>query len=87
MTKKLLRGRILTFKREPLAPDDVEAFDYIEDGALLIGAGKIEAVGAYPDLAPRAGDAEEIDHRPHLMMAGFIDTHLHFPQTQVIASW
>ena len=87
MTKKLLRGRILTFKREPLAPDDVEAFDYIEDGALLIASGKIEAVGPYPDLAPHAGDAEQIDHRPHLMMAGFIDTHLHFPQTQVIASW
>src|SRR5690606_32369941 len=28
-----------------------------------------------------------VDHRPHLIMPGFIDPHLHFPQVQVIASW
>ena len=30
---------------------------------------------------------EIIDHRPHLIMPGFIDAHLHMPQTQVIASY
>lgn len=87
MTRRLLRGRILTFHREPTGPSDTDAFDYIEDGALLIGGGLIEAVGDYPALIAQAEDAEQIDHRPHLIMAGFIDTHLHFPQTQVIASW
>jgi guanine deaminase len=28
-----------------------------------------------------------IDHRPHLLMPGFIDTHIHMPQAQIIASW
>ena len=32
-------------------------------------------------------DARVIDHRPHLLMAGFIDAHIHFPQVQVVASW
>ena len=35
-----------------------------------------------------AGEGVEVvDHRPHLMMPGFIDTHIHMPQAQVIASW
>src|SRR5690606_31084484 len=32
-------------------------------------------------------DVEEIDHRPHLILPGLIDTHMHFPQMQVIASY
>ena len=28
-----------------------------------------------------------IDHRPHLILPGFIDAHVHFPQMQVIASY
>ncbi len=87
MTRRLLRGRLLTFHREPQGPDDEAAFQYIEDGALIIKDGLIEATGLFSDLIAASSEIEQIDHRPHLMMAGFIDTHLHFPQTQVIASW
>jgi len=87
MTRKLLRGRLLTFHREPQGPNDTAAFDYIEDGALIVVNGLIEAAGLYSGLIRNAEGLEQIDHRPHLMMAGFIDTHLHFPQTQVVASW
>ena len=87
MTRRLLRGRILTFHREPEGPEDTGAFAYIEDGALIVANGLIQAIGAFPDVEKTAGDIEQIDHRPHLLTAGFIDTHLHFPQTQVIASW
>lgn len=85
MTTTLLRGRVLDFRREPQGPDDHDAWTYIEDGAILVADGMIEAVGDYADLRGRAGT--EIDHRPHLLTAGFIDTHIHFPQVQVIASW
>jgi len=87
MTQKLLRGRLLTFHREPQGAEDGDAFDYIEDGTLIIADGLIQHVGEYADLATHARDIPQIDHRPHLMMAGFIDAHTHFPQTQVIASW
>lgn len=87
MTRKLLRGRVLSFREEPQGADDTQAFDYIEDGALILSNGLIEAVGPYSELKPQAVGATEVDHRPHLLMAGFIDTHLHFPQVQVIASW
>ncbi|MCP5075930.1 MAG: guanine deaminase [Rhodobacteraceae bacterium] len=87
MTQKLLRGRVLNFKSEPQGVDDTDAFDYIEDGAILIGGGVIEATGTFGEVAPLAMDAEVFDHRPNLLMAGFIDTHIHFPQVQVVASW
>ncbi|MCX2724647.1 guanine deaminase [Roseibium salinum] len=83
----LLRGRLLSFRSEPQGPDDTASFDYIEDGALLIENGMIRRRGSYPDLTAEAGDAEIADHRPKLLMAGFIDTHIHFPQVQVVASW
>ena len=88
MAKTLLRGRILSFIREPQGPKDEAAFIYEEDGALLINEGIIIARGPYDQVRQEAGEGtREIDHRPHLLMAGFIDTHLHFPQVQVIASW
>ena len=83
----LLRGRILTFNAEPQGPHDSDAYTYIEDGALLIADGMIIASGSYDHVSPQARQAREVDHRPHLLMAGFIDTHIHFPQVQVIASW
>ena len=83
MSAKLLRGRVLSFHAEPQG-GDTSAFTYIEDGALLIRDGLIEKRGEYTALK---GQAPEIDHRPHLLMAGFIDAHIHFPQVQVIASW
>ncbi|WP_417689278.1 guanine deaminase [Roseibium sp.] len=85
---KLLRGRILSFNAEPQGPEDHDAFDYIEDGALLIEDGLIAARGDYAAIKTMApAGTVETDHRPHLITAGFIDTHLHFPQVQVIASW
>ena len=79
----LLRGRLLTFSAEPQSPDDTSAFDYIEDGALLIVNGLILRRGSYCEVVAGAGDAEIIDHRPKLLMAGFIDTHIHFPQNNL----
>lgn len=87
MTDTLLRGRLLTFHREPQSGDDKEAYTYIEDAGLLIQDGLITQRGLFSDVAASAPDAPVTDHRPHLMMAGFIDTHIHFPQVQVIASW
>ncbi|MDB5554811.1 MAG: guaD [Rhizobium sp.] len=88
MTAKLLRGRLLSFKREPQAIDDTGAWLYIEDGGLLIENGLISGIGDYAEIAKSAPDeVETTDHRPHLVMPGFIDPHLHFPQMQIIGSY
>lgn len=85
--RRILRARLLSFRSEPRTPMDTSSYFYEEDGALLVENGVIRAVGSYGDLAAIRGDAEVIDHRPHLLMPGFIDAHAHFPQMQVIASY
>ncbi|MET3924409.1 guanine deaminase [Devosia sp. 2618] len=83
MSRTILRGRVLTFISEPQAIDDVASYRYLEDGAITIEDGKIVAVSDFvaDDLA------EVIDHRPHLILPGFIDMHLHYVQSQMIASY
>ena len=85
MSRKIIRARLLSFLREPRGPEDTESFRYIPDGALVVEDGLIRAIGSFDTL--QTTDAQIVDHRPYLMMPGFIDTHLHFPQMQVIASW
>ncbi|MGC4009583.1 MAG: guanine deaminase [Pseudomonas sp.] len=88
MTKTILRGRLLSFLREPADLADGDSYRYVEDGGLLISDGVIAAMGAFSEvLASAPADVEIVDHRPHLIMPGFIDTHLHFPQMQVIGSY
>ena len=88
MTATLIRGRTLSFRRKPESLDDHAAYVYEDDGALLVADGLILASGSYAAVKPQApADVAEIDHRPHLILPGFIDTHLHFPQMQVIGSY
>nr|WP_295470106.1 guanine deaminase [Mesorhizobium sp.] len=88
MTALLIRGRTLSFHRAPEAVDDHSAYAYDEDGAVLVRDGRIVASGAHDTVKAQAGEGvETIDHRPHLILPGFIDAHLHFPQMQVIASY
>ncbi|WP_111558690.1 guanine deaminase [Paracoccus sediminilitoris] len=79
----LIRGRVLDFHADPAETQDNHR--YWEDGAIIVEGGKIVAVGDHADLA--RPDLPETDHRPHLILPGFIDPHIHFPQLQVIASW
>ncbi|TPO02394.1 guanine deaminase [Mesorhizobium sp. B1-1-5] len=89
MTSKLLRGRTLSFLRWPESVDDHSAWRYEEDGGLLIENGRIVAAGSYAAVAAKktGADFETVDHRPHLILPGFIDAHVHFPQMQIIASY
>lgn len=87
MSERMLRGRVLSFRREPRGPADLDALDWFEDGAVLIRGGVILACGDFTDVQARAPGVAIVDHRPHLITAGFIDAHLHFPQGQIVASW
>mgnify|MGYP000863032725 FL=1 len=81
--RQLIRGRTLSFHADPAETEN--AFSYHADGAIVTNDGRIKAIGDYAAL--RAPGLPEIDHRPNLILPGFIDPHLHFPQVQVIASW
>ena len=84
---RLVRGRILTFNDDPAAAG-AAAHAYIADGAILVKNGRIEAAGEAREVfsdAPQ--DAAVDDHSGCLVMAGFIDAHIHYPQTRVIGSY
>jgi guanine deaminase len=85
--EKVLRGRVLRFLGEPAGIDDAASYAYDEDGAILVRDGLVAAVGPAAEVLAQAPGVEVVDHRPHLLMPGFIDAHSHMPQAQVIASW
>ena len=83
-----IRGRLLSFLRAPRGAGDAQSYRYIEDGVVFIKGGRIEAVGPVDEILPRLPAAAPGEHYPDaLILPGFIDPHIHYPQTQVIASY
>ena len=88
MNTAIIRGRILTFKRRPNSATDTESFNFIEDGALFVTNGIISKLGSFSDIIVETPKEVVIyNHQPHLLVPGFIDTHLHFPQIQIVSSY
>ena len=85
--RSVFRGRIFSFKRPPKVLDDVDSYTYFEDGFLLVDDEKIVGAYAYDELPLDWSECHCVDHRPHLILPGFIDAHNHFPQLQIIASY
>jgi len=85
--KLALRADLLDFTATP--PFGSPAMDGVRfrpDHWLLVEDGGI--VGAEPAAACEPGpDWQRHDHRGRLLLPGFIDTHVHGPQLDVIASW
>ncbi|MEO7129558.1 MAG: guanine deaminase, partial [Rhodoferax sp.] len=79
-----LRGDLLDFTGTPDWGDvDSPAVRFRPDHWLLIKDGRICGVQA----GQPQGDWTLHDHRGRLIMPGFIDTHVHMPQLDVIASY
>ena len=80
-----IRAALLTFHDDPDQFGE-HAYTYLEDGIILIEAGKIKAFGPSQSLLPLADNCLLHDYSGHLMMPGFIDAHCHYPQIEMIAS-
>lgn len=79
------RASLLHFTDDPARSDD--AFRWHEDGLLVVQGGRVQAAGDYHQLvAGLMPHADIIDYRAKLIVPGFIDTHIHYPQTDIIAS-
>lgn len=81
-----LRGDLLDFTATPAWGDiDPSGVRWRPDHWLLIEAGRI--VGAQPGSQPPGDDWHRHDYPGRLILPGFIDTHVHSPQLDVIASY
>lgn len=82
-----LRGPSLTFTNDPFQVGDQAAMNYEPDGLILIENGKITAAGSYQNLHTHLR-SHELRHYPDaLILPGFIDTHVHYPQMQIIGAY
>jgi guanine deaminase len=82
----ILLGQVISFTADPFAMGETAA-QHQSRGAVVIDQGKIKAHGPADDLRARYPQARVTDYGQDLISAGFIDAHVHYPQTAIIASW
>lgn len=87
MRQMAIQGDLLDFVAEPALGDTASpAVRWRPDHWLLVDArGRIADV--LPPDQPPGEDWQRVDHRGRLVMPGFLDTHVHCPQLDVIASY
>ena len=84
-TVQAYRASLLHFHADPAFDSDAHAWH--EDGLLVVENGRVKAAGDYAALvATLPPGVSPHDYRGQLITPGFIDTHLHYPQTDMIAS-
>jgi guanine deaminase len=82
-----LRGTIVSFTGDPFLIEPAKSFVHEPDGLIVCRNGMIEAVGPYGSLrASLPSDVPATDYSGCILSAGFIDTHVHYVQTEMIGS-
>lgn len=84
-----VRGCFFDFVDDPWKHPGNEpaAARFVRDGLLVLEDGLIRDFGPHAELAPRYPHVP-VTHLPgRLIMPGFIDGHIHFPQTRVLGAY
>ena len=87
MTQHLLLGQTLHYSGNPLTSDWTDVTHHDTSGGVLIDGERIVAVGDGASLRTAHPQANVVDYGDALIHAGFVDAHMHYPQTRIIASW
>ena len=84
-----IRGRFLDIQNTVSKASDIDqAVRYIEDGLLISHEGKISWFGTWEEGQSQLNADMNVQHYPdQLIVPGFIDTHIHFPQTEMIGAY
>lgn len=88
-SKQAIRGRFLDIQSTVTqAADIADQVRYIEDGLLITENGKITWFGTWKEGEKHLSNTLKVEHYPEqLIVPGFIDTHIHFPQTEMIGAF
>lgn len=86
-TQKLLLGQTFETSGNPMTGPWQDAVRINSAGAVLIENGQIVRVADRDTLRRDAPQAQVHDYGQHLICPGFVDAHMHYPQTAIIASW
>lgn len=85
--KTAIRGAMLTFEKDPFLYGAEEAARYEPDAVIVMEAGKISRIGAPAEVLPGLEGVPVKHYADSLIVPGFIDAHVHYPQTEMIASY
>lgn len=87
---EVFRSSILHFLSDPTIQGD-KSYQYFDDGLLVVENGKVKEVGPIQDLLQKYGNIISpenlIDYQGKLILPGFIDTHVHYPQMEMIGAY
>ncbi|MEG3991318.1 guanine deaminase [Microcoleus sp. S28C3] len=84
---KAFRGAFLDFVEDPFYVAQNQSVRYVPDGLLVVENGIVKAFGAYDRLKEKFSDITVSEYPGMLLMPGFIDIHVHFSQTGMIAAY
>ncbi|MDB9528414.1 guanine deaminase [Oscillatoria sp. CS-180] len=84
---KAIRGSFLDFVDDPFYVPETESVRYVADGLMVVANGAIVAFGPYADLQENYGELPTTTYSNQIIMPGFVDTHIHYPQTEMIAAY
>jgi guanine deaminase len=77
----LYRATVLDTPDDPFAGGVLRAET---DGGVLVRDGAVADRGAWPELRARHPDEDVADLSGGLLLPGFVDTHVHFPQVRAV---
>ena len=86
---RAIRGSLLDVAKVVSNPEDIENnIRYVEDGLLIVQDGKIVYSGSWEDGQQHLSDSVRVhDYRNKLIIPGFIDTHIHYPQMEMVGAY
>ena len=80
-----IRGAALSYSKDPFHHPIEECFVYDSDALLVMEAGIITSFGPAADILKTLPEDVVVTHYQNcLIMPGFIDCHVHYPQTEII---
>ena len=84
-----IRGRFLDIQNTVAQAREIhDQVRYVEDGLLITQNGKISWFGTWEAGQHHIPENTQIEHYPEqLIVPGFIDTHIHFPQTEMVGAY
>ncbi len=85
---KAYRAALLHCLADPREVGIERSHEYFEDGLLVVADGKVAQIGHAAELLPTLAAGTEVVEYPNaLIIPGFVDAHIHYPQTGMIASY
>lgn len=83
-----IRASFFDFAAVANAPEAIlSQAHYIEDGLLILREGRVVGLHPWCDVSSSQAAERAIDLRGKLILPGFVDCHIHYPQTEMIGAY